>query len=245
MPAKTANSIKHWLSPGEMPLHLQVQVILATRIATGEIKIGDRLPSESELSDALGVSRSTLRLALAEFEREGLIERTPRRGTFMRRLPPPRTTELARKRINLNHLMGSIPHGHLVRRGYEIPPSPVARELALPPGRTIAYHLRVHENFMDGRAASKRYIRNELLAPRNTGRMGETYPIGEFSHGWIEAIPAEPRFAGLLRVDMNVPLMSVWWVEHVDGSPSICSHVIFPGGLIAFTFDNGPITNWE
>jgi DNA-binding GntR family transcriptional regulator len=230
------NSERHWLSPGEMPLHQQVQVILATRIATGELKIGDRLPSEESLSETLGISRSTLRLALSEFEQEGLIERTPRRGTYLRRLPPPRTTELSRHRIDRAGLMKSFGKGRLVRRGYEIPPMPVVRELALPAGENILYFLRVHSGSGGVRAATKRYIKLDGMSPAKQRQLTAPGFIGEFSHGWVESIPAEARFAGLLRVEINLPLLSVWWVESFGGSPSVCSHMIFRGNDVALSF---------
>jgi DNA-binding GntR family transcriptional regulator len=235
MSIKNWNADRHWLSPGEMPLHQQVQVILATQIATGKLKIGDRLPSESSLSGVLGISRSTLRHALAEFEREGLIERTPRRGTYLRRLPPPRTTELPRRRIDQGDLMRSIAEGHLVRRGYEVPPTPVSHELAIPPGDSILYFLRVHTKF-NFRAAIKRYIKSDAIpSPKSRQHIAPNF-MGDFSHGWVESLPAEARFAGLLRVEIDVPLLSVWWVERISGSPSICSHLIFAGSDVAFSF---------
>jgi DNA-binding transcriptional regulator YhcF (GntR family) len=235
MSIKNWNADRHWLSPGEMPLHQQVRVILATQIATGKLKIGDRLPNEGSLSNALGISRSTLRHALAEFEREGLIERTPRRGTYLRRLPPPRTTELPRRRIDRFDLMRSVAEGRLVRRGYEVPPAPVSRELAIPPGDSILYFLRVQTKF-NCRAAIKRYIKSETIPSSKPRQPMAPNFMGDFSHGWVESLPAEPRFAGLLHVEIDVPLLSVWWVECVAGSPSICSHLIFGGNDVAFSF---------
>jgi DNA-binding GntR family transcriptional regulator len=219
-----------------MPLYQQVQVIIATRIATGELSIGERLPSEDNLSEILGVSRSTLRLALAEFEREGLIERTPRRGTFLRRMPPPRTTELARRRITRTDLIDGVSESRLVRRGYEIPPSVVLRELEIQGGETVFYILRVLAKFKGGRGAIKRYFKSESSLSGKPGRHAERELKGEFSHGWIEAIAAEPRFAGLLGVDLTAPLMSVWWIEQIGKTPLICSHLVVAGEQMAFSF---------
>jgi DNA-binding GntR family transcriptional regulator len=235
MSVKDWKADRHWLLPGEMPLHQQAQVILGTQIATGKLQVGDRLPSEGELSEALGISRSTLRIALAEFEREGLIERTPRRGTYLRRLPPPRTTELPRARIDKTDLIRSVSEGRIVRRGYEIPPAPASRELAVPKGASILYFLRVNTKF-GFRAAIKRYIKSDSIASAKASQRVDPKLIGDFSHGWIESIPAEPRFAGLLRVEINVPLISIWWVEKLHGVASICSHVIFAGIDVAFSF---------
>jgi DNA-binding FadR family transcriptional regulator len=48
---------------------------------------GERLPPERQLADELGVSRGTLRKALADLEAEGLIWRHVGRGTFVGNRP--------------------------------------------------------------------------------------------------------------------------------------------------------------
>ena len=53
----------------------QVIDTLRSRIEQGEYQVGDRLPAETELAAALGVSRPTLRQALARLESEGLLNR--------------------------------------------------------------------------------------------------------------------------------------------------------------------------
>lgn len=46
--------------------------------------MGARIPSEARLGEDFGVSRITIRQSLAELEREGLLERVPGKGTFVR-----------------------------------------------------------------------------------------------------------------------------------------------------------------
>jgi DNA-binding FadR family transcriptional regulator len=65
----------------------EVAARLEKRIVLGDLKPGDRLPSERELSASLQVSRASLREAMHELEAKHLIERTPGRGTTV--LPPP------------------------------------------------------------------------------------------------------------------------------------------------------------
>jgi GntR family transcriptional repressor for pyruvate dehydrogenase complex len=52
------------------------------RIVTGKVKPGDRLPTESELAEQFGVSRSAVREAMKILSAKGLVEITPGRGTF-------------------------------------------------------------------------------------------------------------------------------------------------------------------
>lgn len=66
-----------------VPLYLQLKAVLASRIAKGLFPPGTRLPSERQLCDEFGVSRATVREAMRELNREGLIHKVPGYGTFV------------------------------------------------------------------------------------------------------------------------------------------------------------------
>ena len=57
-------------------VHAQIEDWLAGQIATGALAPGDRLPTEHDLAKWFGVSRMTLRHALAELARRGLVTKT-------------------------------------------------------------------------------------------------------------------------------------------------------------------------
>jgi len=59
-----------------------VQEIL-TKILSGELKPGDRLPAERELAEAMGISRSSVNHGIMELENMGFLTITPRRGTVV------------------------------------------------------------------------------------------------------------------------------------------------------------------
>jgi GntR family transcriptional regulator len=64
-----------------LPLYAQLREILTEEIAT--LRPGDRLPSEPQIVETFKVSRATVRQAIAELERAGLLERRRGFGTFV------------------------------------------------------------------------------------------------------------------------------------------------------------------
>jgi GntR family transcriptional regulator len=94
-PAPRPGASWHPRLPGRRPpklirgpgvtVHGQIEDWLADAIASGQLKPGDRLPTEQDLAAWLGVSRMTLRHALAELAQRGLVTRTVGRtgGTFV------------------------------------------------------------------------------------------------------------------------------------------------------------------
>jgi GntR family transcriptional repressor for pyruvate dehydrogenase complex len=56
---------------------------ISSRILAGELAVGDRLPTERELAEDLGVSRAVLREALSSLEALGLVETRGTRGRWV------------------------------------------------------------------------------------------------------------------------------------------------------------------
>jgi GntR family transcriptional regulator len=65
------------------PMYAQLAGILRARITSGELVRLDPLPSESALVQEHGVSRDTVRRAVAVLREEGLVFTVPQRGTFV------------------------------------------------------------------------------------------------------------------------------------------------------------------
>ena len=67
-----------------VPLHRQLFLVLHDEIDRGVIAPGDALPTEQTLCDQFGVSRITVRRALADLAEQGYIERRQGVGSFVR-----------------------------------------------------------------------------------------------------------------------------------------------------------------
>ena len=65
------------------PRYQAVKDAIIERISAGELKPGDRVPSENELVDSDKVSRMTANRALRELTSEGYVRRVAGRGTFV------------------------------------------------------------------------------------------------------------------------------------------------------------------
>jgi len=70
------------------PAYLQIADDLRARIIGGELRAGDRLPTEAELMADYGVSRIVVRNAVDLLRSEGLVSKQQGRGTFVRNSRP-------------------------------------------------------------------------------------------------------------------------------------------------------------
>jgi GntR family transcriptional regulator len=67
-----------------MPLYIQIRNLLREQIRLGEWSAYEPMPTEDELVSHFGVSRTTVRQAMADLVNEGLVVRKAGRGTFAR-----------------------------------------------------------------------------------------------------------------------------------------------------------------
>lgn len=70
-------------SDSASPLYRQLMQRIRADIASGVYPVHSRIPSEAELGETYQVSRVTVRKALAELTREGLLRRMQGKGTYV------------------------------------------------------------------------------------------------------------------------------------------------------------------
>lgn len=96
------------------PLSLAAQVEQILRQAITENRWeGNKLPTEVELAEQLGVSRETVRLAAEILQREGLLVKIRRKGTFLSKSTPLKLKEVKTK------LLGYMQIDHRTITGQE------------------------------------------------------------------------------------------------------------------------------
>ena len=145
------------LNPADSrPMYQQLAAQIRDQILTGELAPGDRLPTETQLTERYDVSRNTIRLAMDVLRNEGLITSSQGRGSFVRseqRMKYLATlTGSRRKRLEAGRQADTFAqqvaaHGKTARQAItvEVIPAPpdIGSRLGLGPGQEVAVRRRV------------------------------------------------------------------------------------------------------
>lgn len=77
-------------------------------IRSGRIHVGDKLPTEQQLSEKYGVSRITSKKALEMLAQEGMVSRVPGKGTFVTSPSPVAGGGIYGERIKPGNIIGTV-----------------------------------------------------------------------------------------------------------------------------------------
>lgn len=205
-------------------LHRQLFVVLRDEIVRGVYSASGLLPKEESLCERFGVSRITVRRALADLAAQGLVERRHGRGTFVLqdRLP------LVRARPSLSLIdslrqTASETQVQVLRVERVEAPSDVAALLQLAPGEKAVHALRLRS--MNGTPV----MLSDAWVPEQLGKqvtatslrkqalyeilMAQGVKFGRV----IQEITAElsdPVRAKLMQTEVGAPLLKIVRVLH-------------------------------
>ena len=130
------------------PLYKQVYTILKSRIANGELKPGDKIPTENELIQEYGVSRITIRAAISELVEDRVLERAQGKGTFVCKPKDAYQADDSHGFTQSCYLSGKIPKTTLLTLEYVLPSPKVQSFLQLRDGAPtlLSRRLRFADN---------------------------------------------------------------------------------------------------
>ena len=127
----------------ERPAWVLIEERLTEQIESSAIGLGERLPPERELAESFGVSRMTVRQALASLEARGLLERGVGRGTFVRRAKIEHDLMRVAGFSEVVERQGLAPGARVLSVDERLAPAAVARALALEEGALVVRVERV------------------------------------------------------------------------------------------------------
>lgn len=176
------------------PLYLQLAELIRGQIRDGEIRTGDALPSERELSDAIGVSRVTVRKSLDVLLREGLLSRRHGSGTYI----APRIEQPAALLAGFSADMavrGHAPGSILVEKATGLPTPDEAMALGLGPNQQVHRLTRVRTANGEPLAIERAVVPAALLPSLDA--------VGASLYAALEAHGARP-VRGLQRLQASL-----------------------------------------
>jgi GntR family transcriptional regulator len=233
----------------DTPLYRQLRDALADAIYSGTWRVGDRIPSESELIAAYGVSRTVVRAALGELANQGLVRQIQGKGTFVieNRMIERSFQEfkgfyeqMAAIGIDFTTKVLAQCMGACSRR--------VCKELDVPWGTTVVEIERLRLIGDEPRYIVTNYIPYELcpglVSDDLTNQslyqlMEQKYGI-ELLHGKraVRAVPADDRKAELLDVEVSAPLILLEGTSYsCDGRAVEFFRAYHRGDRATFTYE--------
>lgn len=226
--------------------------MLRHRILSGQLPVGARVPSESELAEEFETTRGTVRQALASLTFEGIIVRRMGSGTFVAPRRIEGHLEAGRPGAFEDQMERAGAHVSFRLIGFETeaaPPS-VAAALRIVPGTATfrLRRLRVIDNEIVGfedRSMLERIgasISGSALATRSAIAMTESAlgsPLGGVSVS-VGAESARAETADLLEIRRGTPvLVRAHTFYDGEGNPVLSGTSVYRGDKYRFTFEFG------
>jgi GntR family transcriptional regulator len=121
-----------------VPLWYQIETDVKAKITSGEFTPGSRLPSELELCEAYGVSRITVRHAIANLVAQGLVVLNRGKGTYARDTTLTAGVRAATTSFTEEmHLLGRSASSRVLSLGISAATGSIASSLGLRSGQPV------------------------------------------------------------------------------------------------------------
>ena len=212
-----------------VPLHTQIREIIRRRVLDGTYAPHSQMPSESQMMEAFSVSRITIRQALGDLQKEGLIFKVPGKGSFVAK---PKAFQNLSRLQGFGEAMG--PSGYetfsQVLSTRQVPASDVvARRLQLSIGEPVHEIQRLRYLNREPISVDQSYfplaigerLTHEDLATRDIFVILENDFGLHLTHAdvQIEAISADEFLARQLRIAESSPLLRIERLTYADDRP--------------------------
>jgi len=146
-----------------IPLYIQIKDYVREKIEIGELKTGDKIPSEELLCEKFNVSKITVIRALRDLVNEGIIFRKQGKGSFVKELD---YKEDLNKLANFKNI-GTWSRGkaeHKILKWHVIkPPKEIRDRMKLTKGKKVLEIVRVRFFKKEPVAFERTYIPDNLI----------------------------------------------------------------------------------
>lgn len=226
------------------PLYFQLAQAIRLEIAAGRWKPGEAIPSERELMRVAGISRATVRQAIAQLNRQGLIVSLHGRGTFVAR---PRMEQEIRSVYSFAEqfaAQGLTLEDEILQRQQVPATDELATLLALRPGDPLIYLKRLRRVHNVPLILDSSYFPLHLCPglltdpyePPLYRLLAERYGLPPLHCvDYIDPVLADRPQAHLLDVEVGAPLLCLERVAFTRGDvPLHVTYNYVPGSRCRF-----------
>lgn len=235
-----------------IPLYYQIKEDILHRINNGDLAIDTKLPSEIDLAAQYGVSRPTMRQALAELMQEGYLQRKKGRGTFVSR---PGIVDNAQVFTSFEDADSSDVANQTRRIHHRVvtPSAQIRQEMNLSPEDRV-YEITTIRGNDNEKLAVRTSIIPQSLAPGllkhlSGPQSSNIYHFLEEHYGLVpisaeqrfQAVPCSEKDAALLGIHSGTPVMV--WKGFIYGAESLKFarvRTVFRGDRFSFSIRQGP-----
>ena len=237
MDLDTVKRYRH--QPGERA-YLRLAEAIRQNILEGVYQPGERIPTETDLSQAVGLSPLTVRQALGVLVDEGLLERFIGRGTFVRKLDWQTASftieglikEISRPGAKVAVIRAEVRHAS----------EDLARTFGMSPGDPVVYLKRTISSPRSVYLVQESQLRPDFRQPIMEAELEATYLAGIFNGGGRGLIKSaelsvEPSIlseedARLLRAKAGAPAFQLDYVFFGAHSPLAAGFFTIPKGVL-------------
>jgi GntR family transcriptional regulator, N-acetylglucosamine utilization regulator len=140
-----------------IPLYIQFKEVILTKMESGEWQPKHKLPSERMLCDQYDISRITVREAIKELVRDGLIESVAGKGSFVQYKPAAEYKPSTSFTV-ATQMQNQIPSSHLINQEIIYAASGLVRELEISLNTKVLMIHRVRLSDGEPRVIQKAFI---------------------------------------------------------------------------------------
>ena len=211
-----------------VPLHRQLFLVLRDEIARGALAEGDPLPTEQSLGQQFGVSRITVRRALADLAEQGYIERRRGVGSFVREHDQNTMPEDGMSYVDGVKQIQFETDIEVLEIDNRRPPPSVSRRLGTSDPALHVLRLRRERRTAEPLMITEAWLPTALSAVVTRSALAESalYDLLSASGVIIDKVEHEmtaevagPATARLLDIPIGSAVIRVNRVAHVNGAP--------------------------
>lgn len=204
--------------PG-LPLHQQLFLVIKEQIQRGLYASGTAIPNEAQLCELFDVSRITVRRAISDLERLGLVEKKWGKGTYVcEALPAQRPVATLGFLENLRYQAENTSVQVLRFEPKAQAPAVVALQLQLQPGDLAHHSVRLRSVGDQGVMVSEAWLPEAVAKGITKAKLQKKALYLCLMDNGIEfgrvvqeitATPAHPSYSQLLGTSAGAPLLRV------------------------------------